>query len=184
MQMELEALAEAGLGSSQAAQLRRTLSTPAQDHSANILACAHRLMLAETPREPRDARVDALAGRLQPHLRRAMRVVAHPDAFMDGYFPEELQSGGAGAAPKGKKKGKKARRRRKRRAAPARGVAGLEHRAADDAALYEAMSEFKWSASIAAHAMTTLVPKQRVRASTIPAEAVGYVGRAQVGEAD
>ena len=184
--MELEALAEAGLDSSQAAQLRRTLSTPAQDHSANILACAQRLMLAETPREPRDARVDALAGRLQPHLRRAMRVVAHPDAFLDGYFPEELRLGGAGAgaAPKGKKKGKKTRRRRKRRAAPASGVAGLEHRAADNAALYEAMSEFKWSASIAAHAMTTLVPKQRVRANAIPAEAVGYVGRAQVGEAD
>jgi WD40 repeat protein len=150
-------------------------ATPPATASATILEAVKRLVLAtDQPASARPQAAPALAGSLQPSLRRALGVVAHPLVFLNGYFPEELKE----PATKIKQKKKTKRRRRKKKRVAASGLAGLEQRAADDAALYGALSEYKWSDSICKSAMTALVPKQTFRASDVAAEPVGAIGRA------
>lgn len=117
-----------------------------------------------------------LSGKLQPSMRRAMRVVAHPHAFFDGYFPEELKAPAkAGSTPR--KKRRMRRRRRKRGAVAVSGFAGLEQRSAEDGTLHAAVQEFKWKDSLARHAAAALLPRQRVLGSHVDRAAVGAVSR-------
>ena len=171
----LQAVLQAVAGLSNVAH-RRAPATSQTDASAAILAAVRRLALASPAATmQRSSRDQALAGRLQPSLRRALRVVAHPEAFNNGYMPEELQ-----ATPGTKVKRRKGRRRRrKRKVAVTAGIAGLEQRATDDALLHEALSEYKWRASLARHAAKdpAIMPGQRVRAYSVPAEPVGRIQR-------
>ena len=151
---------------------------PCEAHAA-ILEAVQRIALHKPRRQLQSSLPKSeLPGKLQPSMRRAMRIVAHPHAFFDGYFPEELK-----ARPPAVKTRRKMRRvkRRKKRAVAVSGFAGLEQRAVEDATLLAAVQELKCKDSLAKHASAALLPQQRVRGANVDAEALGLVPRADGG---
>lgn len=113
------------------------------------------------------------AGKLQPSLRKALSIVEHPDAFLDGFVP----AGTKERSGTTKRRTKRKRRGRKRRQMRPSGVAGLEQRAVQDSSLHFALHEFKWGNSICSHALNDLAPKQTERAASVLAQPLGFQSR-------
>lgn len=119
-----------------------------------ILADAKHALLGLETQGAQEHCDPAVAKLLQPSLRKALELVTRTDTFLDGVVP---------AAPSlkaGRKRGKR-RRRRKKTLAAGSGVAGLEERAATDAALQSAMIEYKWGRSVCSRAAIDLAPRRQ-----------------------
>lgn len=144
-------------------------SSAAESTHAEQILCDAKQALAALDAQQHKGRGDpALASRLQPSLRKALGVVGHTDAFLDGFAPPRVAA---------RKRGKRRRRRRKKPAV-ASGVAGLEERAATDAALQAAMVEYKWGRSVCTRAAVDLAPTRPLgSAGSEPLGPLGFQSR-------